>query len=160
MRFFLNFASAISQSVPTPRTVPCSGSMLRNGVAGQCWGQGMDHHHLCLSIVQQTSTHRCKPGRPLQMLQVLVRQGMWNQGAVGAHAPPQSRHERPITILRSLPLVSTEWKNGSNSSYNCTPFLHSLLTKGKDPDHVANSGQNPNKHRSQSGTGLKSDRLF
>ena len=27
-----------------------------------------------------------------------------------------------------LPLVSREWKNGS--SYNCTPFLHSLLTKG------------------------------
>ena len=27
-----------------------------------------------------------------------------------------------------LPLVSREWKNGSNSSYNCTPFLHSLLT--------------------------------
>ena len=31
----------------------------------------------------------------------------------------------------SLPLVSREWKNGSNSSYNCTPFLHALLTKGK-----------------------------
>ena len=30
-----------------------------------------------------------------------------------------------------LPLVSREWKNGSNSSYNSTPFLHSLLTKGK-----------------------------
>ena len=30
-----------------------------------------------------------------------------------------------------LPLVSREWRNGSNSSYNCTPFLHSLLTKGK-----------------------------
>ena len=30
-----------------------------------------------------------------------------------------------------LPLVSREWKNDSNSSYNCTPFLHSLLTKGK-----------------------------
>ena len=30
-----------------------------------------------------------------------------------------------------LPLVSREWKNGSNGSYNCTPFLHSLLTKGK-----------------------------
>ena len=30
-----------------------------------------------------------------------------------------------------LPLASREWKNGSNSSYNCTPFLHSLLTKGK-----------------------------
>ena len=32
-----------------------------------------------------------------------------------------------------LPLVSREWKNGRNSSYNysCTPFLHSLLTKGK-----------------------------
>ena len=29
-----------------------------------------------------------------------------------------------------LPLVSREWRNGSNSSYNCTPFLHSLLTKG------------------------------
>ena len=31
----------------------------------------------------------------------------------------------------TLPLVSREWRNGSNSSYNCTPFLHSLLTKGK-----------------------------
>ena len=31
-----------------------------------------------------------------------------------------------------LPLVSREWKNGSNSSYHCTPFLHSLLTKGKN----------------------------
>ena len=31
----------------------------------------------------------------------------------------------------ALPLVSREWKNGSNSSYNCTPFFHSLLTKGK-----------------------------
>ena len=33
-----------------------------------------------------------------------------------------------------LPLVSREWKNGSNScnsSYNCTPFFHSPLTKGK-----------------------------
>ena len=33
--------------------------------------------------------------------------------------------------LPNLPLVSREWKNGSNSSYNCTPFLYSLLTKGK-----------------------------
>ena len=32
---------------------------------------------------------------------------------------------------QNLPLVSREWKNGSNSSYNCTPFLHSLPTKGK-----------------------------
>ena len=31
----------------------------------------------------------------------------------------------------NLPLVSREWKIGSNSSYNCTPFLHSLPTKGK-----------------------------
>ena len=35
----------------------------------------------------------------------------------------------PFTIY--LPLVGREWKNGSNSSYNCTPFLHSLLTTGK-----------------------------
>ena len=28
-------------------------------------------------------------------------------------------------------MVSREWKNGSNSSYNCTLFLHCLLTKGK-----------------------------
>ena len=34
-------------------------------------------------------------------------------------------------LCLNLPLVSREWKNGSNSSYNCTPFLHSLLTKGK-----------------------------
>ncbi|CAE7286773.1 unnamed protein product [Symbiodinium sp. CCMP2592] len=33
--------------------------------------------------------------------------------------------------LLSLPLVCRVWKNGSNSSYICTPFLHSLLTKGK-----------------------------
>ena len=35
-----------------------------------------------------------------------------------------------------LPLVSREWKNASNGSYNCTPFLHSLLPKGKyhDPE--------------------------
>ena len=30
-----------------------------------------------------------------------------------------------------LPLVSREWKKGSNSGYNCAPFLHSLPTKGK-----------------------------
>ena len=30
-----------------------------------------------------------------------------------------------------LPLVSRGWKRGSNSSYTCTPFLHSLLTKGR-----------------------------
>ena len=35
------------------------------------------------------------------------------------------------TVPLVLPLVGREWKNGSNSSYNCTPFLHSLLTKGK-----------------------------
>ena len=29
------------------------------------------------------------------------------------------------------PLVSREWKNGSNSSYSCAQFLHSLLTNGK-----------------------------
>ena len=32
--------------------------------------------------------------------------------------------------LNYLPLVSREWKNGGSSN-NCTPFLHSLLTKGK-----------------------------
>ena len=37
----------------------------------------------------------------------------------------------PKVRLVYLPLVSREWKNGSNSSYNCAPFLHSLLTKGK-----------------------------
>ena len=55
------------------------------------------------------------------------------------------QHERPHSAVldaspttrqkklqaTTLPLVSREWKNGSNSSYNCTPFLHSLLTKGK-----------------------------
>ena len=39
---------------------------------------------------------------------------------------PAQQSTRP-----SLPLVSREWKIGSNSSYNCTPFPHSLLTKGK-----------------------------
>ena len=33
--------------------------------------------------------------------------------------------------LLYLPLVSREWKNGSNTSYKCTPFPHSLLTKGR-----------------------------
>ena len=36
-------------------------------------------------------------------------------------------HPKPL----NLPLVSREWKNGSNSTCYCTPFLHSLLTKGK-----------------------------
>ena len=36
-----------------------------------------------------------------------------------------------LTAEKDLPLVSREWKNGSNSSYNCTPFLHSLVAKGK-----------------------------
>ena len=39
--------------------------------------------------------------------------------------------ENGSAVAGFLPLVSREWKNGSNSSYNCTPFLHSLLTKGK-----------------------------
>ena len=36
-----------------------------------------------------------------------------------------------IIIIINLPLFGREWMNSSNSSYNCTPFLHSLLTKGK-----------------------------
>ena len=43
---------------------------------------------------------------------------------------PQTLEIRNIQTL-NLPLVSREWRNGSNSSYNCTPFLHALLTKGK-----------------------------
>ena len=40
--------------------------------------------------------------------------------------------KKGFCLLLNLPLVSREWKNGSNSSYNnCTPFLHSLLTKGR-----------------------------
>ena len=35
-----------------------------------------------------------------------------------------------------LPLVSREWKNGSNRSYSSTPFLHSLLTKGRLKQHT------------------------
>ena len=31
--------------------------------------------------------------------------------------------------------MSRDWKNGSRSSYNCTPFLHSLRTKGKFRAH-------------------------
>ena len=47
-----------------------------------------------------------------------------------ASARPLWESESNLTTYY-LPLVSREWKNGSNSSYNCTPFLHSLLTKGK-----------------------------
>ena len=44
---------------------------------------------------------------------------------------PEEAGKRQLASLldiRVLPLVSREWKIGSNSSYNCTPFLHSLLT--------------------------------
>ena len=41
-----------------------------------------------------------------------------------------SRHFEVLRVI-NLPLGSREWRNGSNGSYNCTPFLHSLLTKGK-----------------------------
>ena len=47
----------------------------------------------------------------------------------GTLEPQTSDDIHKLSLL--LPLVSREWKNGSNSSYNCTPFLHSLLTKGK-----------------------------
>ena len=49
----------------------------------------------------------------------------------GAQTPPI--HPKSLHLYGSLflPLVSRDWKNGSNSSYNCTPFLHSLLTRGK-----------------------------
>ena len=43
---------------------------------------------------------------------------------------PQTLHSGTCTTL-NLPLVSREWKNGSYSSYDCTPFLRSLLTKGQ-----------------------------
>ena len=45
----------------------------------------------------------------------------------------QERH-RTFWDADDLPLVSREWKNGSNSSHNCTPFLHFLLTKAKMKD--------------------------
>ena len=38
------------------------------------------------------------------------------------------------TVWFYLPLVSREWKNGSNRRYNYTPVLQSLLTKGKFTD--------------------------
>ena len=45
------------------------------------------------------------------------------------------RFVRALRVVKQLGVpgvtVSREWKNGSNSSCNCTPFLHSLLTKGK-----------------------------
>ena len=49
-----------------------------------------------------------------------------------SHNPIPQSH----SLLQYLPLVSREWKSGSNSSYNCTPFLHSLLTKGKSNQEV------------------------
>ena len=47
--------------------------------------------------------------------------------------PPYSdlNPTRQLSLSLVLPLVSREWKNGSKSSHNCTPFLHSLLTQGK-----------------------------
>ena len=51
--------------------------------------------------------------------------------AVGPSARSSSAIRVVVLGLEDLPLVSREWKNGSNSSYNCTPFLHSLLTRGK-----------------------------
>ena len=49
---------------------------------------------------------------------------------------------RPDFFFRSwyahcLPLVSREWKSGSNSSYNCTPFLHSLLRRSDEAQSLS-----------------------
>ena len=49
----------------------------------------------------------------------------------GLARPTSGSERRQIKLPAKLPLVSREWKSGSNSSYNCTPFLHSLLTKCK-----------------------------
>ena len=43
----------------------------------------------------------------------------------------QERRTEKQPWATKIPLVSREWKNGSHSSYSCTPFLHSLRTKGK-----------------------------
>ena len=40
--------------------------------------------------------------------------------------PKELNIRKKGAFILNLPLVSREWKNGSNSSYNCTPFLHSL----------------------------------
>ena len=45
-------------------------------------------------------------------------------------------------VVIALVLVSRKWKNGSNSSYNRTPFLHSLLTKGKFRVKISPVSQN------------------
>ena len=55
--------------------------------------------------------------------------------SAGILNPKLQRNPKPpnrkLKRAHDLPLVSREWRNGSTSSYNCTPFLHSLLTKGK-----------------------------
>ena len=70
------------------------------------------------------------------------RIALYRAGVTGPQFPDSARYKvklrgsaQMLMSLRSaslsLPLVSREWKNGSNGSYNCTPFLHSLPTKGK-----------------------------
>ena len=58
----------------------------------------------------------------------------------GANVAGRQGHCRRYGMAVGLPLVSREWKNGSNSSYNCTPFLHSLLTKGKLASRLQDRG--------------------
>ena len=61
---------------------------------------------------------------------------VYDQGDVDGDGEDETSLERQFCTPSSsrsiyLRLVSREWKSGSNSSCNCTPFLHSLLTKGK-----------------------------
>ena len=60
---------------------------------------------------------------------VVLHKNLVSFGKMGHHKTRKTKKTNIIRIY--LPLVSREWKNGSNSSYNCTPFLHSLLAKGK-----------------------------
>ena len=51
----------------------------------------------------------------------------------------------------NLPLVSREWKTGSNSSYKCTPFL---LTKGKlSPNRLRGDGPSGRASAGTAGSG-------
>ena len=67
----------------------------------------------------------------LRMLSVSVYLGCPLEDTAASVIRKLLDQNRPsVESYLGISLVGREWKNGSHSSYKCTPFLHSLLTKG------------------------------
>ena len=105
-----------------PKSQPAKGLSSGNGL-GLCaaWGARLEE-----ILAEHRRSYDANSGFGLRGLGVSGLQGF---RAIQLRSLSLGLNPKPV-LSNYLASVSREWKNGSNSSYNCTPFLHSLLTEG------------------------------